>query len=229
MKAEQFYNSIVDECQPCTELDIYLDANFGPFANDFKAELVPSTRADDERPLSELHRDVILFPWDQFELESSGVPFKASYQQGPKFPDADSIEEILLGIDELVPKSGDDSTFVISQLNILPSKFHADSTRSLPFQDDVAGWSFDVWDYDNNEYSQKQRALQDKVIAATGGLDHRLIPFAYEEPCFTCGDWEKYFDSRPKYNQLSSIKHCVDPNNLFKNAVSVPVTPLNDK
>lgn len=38
---------------------------------------------------------------------------------------------------------------------------------------------------------------------------------AYEDPCLECGDWEKYHESKDKYNNLREIKTCVDPNNVF--------------
>ena len=51
---------------------------------------------------------------------------------------------------------------------------------------------------------------------------------AYGDICLECGAWEKYYESRSKYNKLRNIKGCVDPDNLFKFCMSTPAMPRSD-
>mmetsp|Transcript_39026 Transcript_39026/g.68588 ORF Transcript_39026/g.68588 Transcript_39026/m.68588 type:complete len:88 (+) Transcript_39026:2-265(+) len=73
-----------------------------------------------------------------------------------------------------------------------------------------------------DSFGEKLRGVQDYVISALGGVDHRMFWAAYEDPCLECGDWEKYYESNQKYAELVRIKHCVDPDNVFQNSMSVP-------
>ena len=175
-------------------------------------------------PISQLYRDLSLFIWDSFQLD--GFPFKSSFQQGPDFPDGDALEEMLTRVDSFLPKTGTEPVFVISQFTTTPSQRFADSTISLPFQDDVYGVSFDMWDLTGgnkiDSFGEKLRDVQDNVISALGGVDHRMFFSAYEDPCLECGDWEKYYESNQKYAELVRIKRCVDPDNVFQNSLSVP-------
>ncbi|KAL9178796.1 hypothetical protein ACHAXT_003927 [Thalassiosira profunda] len=245
-RAKAFYDSIVNECDiPGCMLDDYFDLiapaiGGQPVADALKLAFAFSR--EEKGNVSKLNQDLTLFMWEKLRLEEFNVPFKSSFQQGPNFPDADGMETIVRGIVDSFPQdlqALSEAKLVIAQLATLPSLAHVDDTRALPFQEDKFAVTFDLWDYtplfppftaqNVDDFASVQRAFQDKVINATGGLDHRMFWAAYDSPCLECGDWELYYDSRPKYNRLSSIKRCVDPDNVFNNRMSMPVNPLNDK
>ena len=185
--------------------------------------------ASDSKTLSELHNDVALFDWDALGLEELGVPFKSSFQQGPRFPTAEELLEVFDNIDALVPVDPlADKRLIVSQIVTLPGPSHADDKKAQPFQNDVFGVVVDIWSWDGIDYGHDLRAIQDIVIQSFDGEDHRMFWAAYEDTCLECGAWEKYFETRPAYNKLTQTKRCVDPDNLFKFRMSMPTNPLNE-
>ena len=213
----------------CTTLDPYLEI-LEKFDNRTKGlkEKYASTYASaaDSRSMSDLHSNVTLVDWAALGLEKNGIPFTSSFQQGPKYPHADDLLNIVDHIDALMPAApGTDQRFVIAQLVVLPGPRNAKRNVAQPFQDDVFGVVVDVWSLDQADYRQDQRELQDFVISAVGGVDHRMFWGAYEDTCLECGALEKYYESCTKYNRLQRIKGCVDPDNLFKFRMSIPGLP----
>ena len=187
--------------------------------------------AADDRTLSQLHNDVTLFDWEALGLEENGFPSKSSYQQGPQFPNKDDLVEIFDRIDASVPKAGE-PVVVISQIVTLAGPSKSKRAIALPFQDDVMGATFDMWNLFALvpvDFGPTLREVQDLVISAFGEEDHRMFWAAYEDTCLECGAWEKYFEFRPKYNELSRIKRCVDPDNIFKYRMSMPINPLKEE
>ena len=211
----------------CYTLDEYFDAINAPGLKD----AFPSTYASDTdtKSMSEIHNNTVLFDWHDLRLEDARVPFKSSFQSGPQYPSARQLLDIFDHIDALIPVDVDqDKRLVVSQIITLPGLTHSNAKIAQPFQDDVFGVSFDVWSFDRFDYAQDQRAMQDVVIDASGGVDHRMFWAAYGDTCLECGTWEKYYENRPAYNKLTQIKRCVDPNNLFKFRMSMPTNPLNE-
>ena len=208
----------------CITLDQYFEALGEPYTTQLKKKF-PSTYASaaDSKSMSELHNEVTLVDWAALGLEKKGVPFTSSFQQGPKYPRADDLLNIVDHIDTLMPADSQaDQRFVIAQFGALPGPLNAIRNVAQPFQDDVFGVVADVWSLVPTDYRQHQRELQDFVISAVGGVDHRMFWGAYEDTCLECGAWEKYYESRSKYNELRRIKGCVDPDNLFKFRMSIP-------
>jgi hypothetical protein len=214
----------------CITLDEYFE-DLGPYETLLKAKFGSTyATATDDKSLSQLQLDVALFDFDALGLEDNGVPFKSSYQQGPQFPTSSGIVDIFNSIDALVPTNPlTDHRLVISQIVTLPGPAHSNNAVAQPFQNDLMGVTFDVWNFlPAKDYSQDQRETQDVVISALGGIDHRMFWAAYEDTCLECGAWENYYESRPEYNKLTQTKRCVDPNNLFKFRMSMPTNPLNE-
>ncbi|KAL7518124.1 hypothetical protein ACHAWX_002982 [Stephanocyclus meneghinianus] len=184
--------------------------------------------AADAKPMSVLHKEVTLVDWGALGFEERGVPFKSSYQQGPNYPRADDLLKVFDLIDALMPKNPQtDERFVIAQIGPLIGPLKSVRNVAQPFQDDVFGVIVDVWSFDGDDYSQRLRELQDMVISSVGGVDHRTFWGAYEDICLECGAWKKYYESRSKYDRLKKIKGCVDPDNLFKFRMSIPVMKKN--
>ncbi len=193
-------------------------------------------------PASKLHHDHTVHDFRQTGLV--GLPYSASFQQGPKYPDRKSVVKILRLMDDLMPMNGlkgNEHVFVLAQFDSTPTKGFKDNKKALPFQGDVFGLHLDVFDLspyfnpsntgvDIPSYKKIQRRIQDLVISATGNVDHRMFWAAYEDPTLHCGgDWEKYYESQEKFKELILIKSCVDPGNMFKNSMSVPLRFHNNK
>jgi len=215
----------------CITLDQYFEALGEPYTSQLKTSFRSTyATATDNMSMSELHKEVTLFDWDTLGLENRGVPFTSSYQQGPKHPNANDLLKVFDLIDALMPTDPQtDRRLVLSQMGVLPGPSNSIGNVAQPFQDDVFGVVVDVWSFDGADYSQHQRELQDFVISSVGGVDHRMFWGAYEDTCLECGAWEKYYESRSKYNELRRIKGCVDPDNLFKFRMSMPVMLSNTK
>ncbi|KAL7518071.1 hypothetical protein ACHAWX_002929, partial [Stephanocyclus meneghinianus] len=206
----------------CITLDQYFEmSGFGEGKTRY-----PSTyaNASDTKPMSVLHKEVTLVDWSALGLEKRGIPFTSSYQQGPKYPHADELLKVFDVIDALMPKNPQtDQRFVTAQMGALIGPPKSVSNVAQPFQDDLFGVSVDVWSLDGADYSEILCDLQDLVISSVGGVDHRTFWGAYEDICLECGAWNKYYESRSKYDRLRQIKGCVDPDDLFKFRMSIPV------
>jgi hypothetical protein len=211
----------------CITLDQYFDSRQVP---QLKKQFGSTYAHATAKPLSQLHSEVGLFDWEALGLEEKGIPFKTSLQQGPMWPTEDNLIEIFDRIDAVVPRDPtSELVFVTAQIGTSENPAPFDGSISLPFQDDVLGVTFDMWNLNPAvpvDFSPVQRHVQDFVISALGGEDHRMFWNAYGDICLECGAWEKYYESRSKYNKLSRIKRCVDPENLFKFRMSMPVNPL---
>jgi hypothetical protein len=214
----------------CVTLDEYFEALPGDLPQQLKARFPSSyATAADDKSLSELHQEIVLFNWDSLGLEANGIPFKSSFQQGPQFPSANDLIDIFNGIDALIPVDPEtDFRMIVSQIGTGPGPSHANDEVAQPFQNDVFGIVVDVWNFAPADYSQDLRDIQDAVISALGSVDHRAFWGAYEDTCLECGAWEQYYESRKQYNKLTQTKRCVDPNNLFKFRMSIPTNPLNE-
>ena len=169
-----------------------------------------------------------LFDFHVLGLEENGVPFKSSYQQGPEFPTGSDFSDMVDLIDAAMPLDADtDKRVLIAQMVTLPGPTHSNSNIALPFQDDVMGVVFDVWNFSGAD--PDQREFQDLVISSLGGVDHRMFWAAYDDICLECGAWDQYYEDRQKYIQLSQFKNCVDPKNLFSFRMSMPTTPFSNE
>jgi hypothetical protein len=197
----------------CVTLDEYFEALPG--------DLPSYATAADDKSLSELHQEIVLFDWDLLGLEANGIPVKSSFQQGPQFPSANDLIDIFIALMRSFQ-------MIVSQIGTGPGRCHANDEVAQPFQNDVFGIVVDVWNFAPADYSQDLRDIQDAAISALGGVDHRTFWGAYEDTCLECGAWEQYYESRKQYNKLTQTKRCVDPNNLFKFRMSMPTNPLKE-
>jgi hypothetical protein len=66
---------------------------------------------------------------------------------------------------------------LVTQIVTLTGPAHFDDKIAQPFQNDVFGVVVDIWDLakDGTDYGRDLREIQDIVIQAFDGEDHRMI------------------------------------------------------
>lgn len=106
--AQAFYDDLVGACVGCVLLDDFL----GPLS-----VAIPFAHAV-SAPVSQLHQDIAVTNWDSVGV--NGLPYKSSFQQGPEFPSADAIAEIVDDVVQLAPKENTDMSFLISRIATVP-------------------------------------------------------------------------------------------------------------
>lgn len=207
----------------CLDLSGYFDTLGEPYTSQLKSQFPDHiATADDTKTLSELHK-ILLIDWEAIGLESMGVPFTSSYQQGPTFPTGDELVAIWNHIYDIVPVDvSKDQRLLLSQIIVLPHASHVDKKIGQPHQNDIFGVVFDIWSFDGADYKQQQLATQELVKQAVG-VDHKMFWAAYGDICLECGNgWEKYYDSLEEFNYLTKTKSCVDPEFLFNFSMAIP-------
>ena len=226
---QDIIDTLTEACTGCVPLDDYFDllgqdaATTAAFKARFNSPLFQN------KPLSQLLRDVVLENWELLQLEEvnggSGFPYEKSYQQGPTFPDDQGMEEILDGVDALMPNEGTEFRFVIVQIITVRGVKEPSLTIALPFQEDKFGVVADVWDLSKlgaGFVPTSVQDLQNRVKTAVEA-DHRMWwnPTTTDLPNLTSLD-QRFLETAEKFDRLKEIKTCVDPDDLFKNAMSIP-------
>jgi len=153
------------------------------------------------------------------------VPYTRSMQQIP-FPTPDGIEGITRAMAKLLP-SRTSPYFTIHQMTTMRA---AEPNRALPWGEDGFSVTLDYFYVPPSEWiiDHEQRALDfgRTIRDNVDGKDHRMYWAAFDNPQID-KDWPKYFDSEEKYRRLQNIKQQVDPNNIFRNKMSIPLPTIN--
>jgi len=244
---QDIVDTLTKACTGCVPLDLYFDGLPPEF---FSVEAKDGLKARfnsplfQNKPLSQLLRDVVLEDWEQLKLEEVnggvGIPYTTSFQQGPTFPGENDMGEIFDRVDALMPNGMPDGMpdevnelrFVIVQIITVRGVKEPTLTIALPFQEDKFGVDANVWDLskvglgfapkDKTPTGQLVQDLQDYVISVVGA-NHRMWwnPTTTDLPNFASLD-QRYLETDEKFDRLKEIKTCVDPDDLFKNAMSIP-------